>query len=229
MSVIHVDMVDTSPASLLGLKEIFESANITVVAARSQPPDTVSHGTDVLIIDLEALRPLGSAAIQYVTEAVKKTSVVIMTNEPVHTSPSTYLAIGAAGVISKYEIPEILVKTIRQVAAAREGGGAVTQPRAEDRDGGRRPVLSMRENQVLRYLSYGLTHQQVAHQLQISRHTVDTYVTRLRTKLGVSNKAELTRVSVLRQLQPSPDQPGPPTLRPPVPAPGRDRGAEASG
>jgi DNA-binding NarL/FixJ family response regulator len=208
MSVINIDMVDTSPASLLGLKEIFESADIRVVAASSQPPEAVSCEADVLIIDLEALRPLGSDAIRYVTEAVKRTSVIIMTSEPAHTSPSTYLAIGAAGVISKCEIPETLVKTIREVAAERHGVSTASPlANGSGHRAGPSPVLSVRESQVLRYLSHGLTHIQIASQLHISRHTVDTYVTRLRTKLGVSNKAELTRVSVLRQLQPG--SPGP--------------------
>lgn len=200
--MINVDMVDTSPASLRGLTEIFESADINVVAAGSQPPDTIAGDADVLIIDLEALRPLGSDAIRYVTEAVKRTSVIIMTNEPAHASPGTYLAIGAAGVISKHEIPEALVRTIREVAAERGGGAPGAVPAAGPAP--RHPVLSAREDQVLRYLSHGLTHVQIARELQISRHTVDTYVTRLRTKLGVSTRAELARVSVLRQLQPGP-------------------------
>ena len=57
--------------------------------------------------------------------------------------------------------------------------------------------LSEREEQVLRQIAHGLTHGQIATRLGISPHTVDTYVKRIRAKLGVGNKAELTRVALL--------------------------------
>ncbi|MFC7585743.1 response regulator transcription factor [Nonomuraea antimicrobica] len=50
---------------------------------------------------------------------------------------------------------------------------------------------------MLRRISQGLTHGQIATRLGISRHTVDTYVKRIRAKLGAGNKAELTRAALL--------------------------------
>jgi DNA-binding CsgD family transcriptional regulator len=63
-------------------------------------------------------------------------------------------------------------------------------------------VLSARERQVLHYIACGYTHGQAARRLGISPHTVDTYVKRIRAKLAVGNKAELTRAAMLgRYLQ----------------------------
>ncbi|MGI5203985.1 response regulator transcription factor [Spirillospora sp. CA-108201] len=42
----------------------------------------------------------------------------------------------------------------------------------------------------------GYTHGQIARHLGISRHAVDTYVKRIRGKLKLGNKAELTRAAV---------------------------------
>ena len=58
-------------------------------------------------------------------------------------------------------------------------------------------ALSTRERQVLQYIACGYTHGQAARRLGISPHTVDTYVKRIRAKLAVGNKAELTRAAVL--------------------------------
>jgi DNA-binding CsgD family transcriptional regulator len=69
-------------------------------------------------------------------------------------------------------------------------------PTREERAAGR-GQLSEREEQVLRQISHGLTHGQIATRLAISPHTVDTYVKRIRAKLGVGNKAELTRAALL--------------------------------
>jgi DNA-binding CsgD family transcriptional regulator len=59
------------------------------------------------------------------------------------------------------------------------------------------PVLSPRERQVLRHIADGLTQSQIASRLAISHHTVDTYVRRIRSKLELGNKAELTRAALL--------------------------------
>lgn len=56
--------------------------------------------------------------------------------------------------------------------------------------------LSRREEQVLLQISSGLTHGQVARRLGISENTVDTYVKRIRAKLRLGNKAELTRAAL---------------------------------
>ena len=58
------------------------------------------------------------------------------------------------------------------------------------------PPLSAREQQVLAAIAGGLTHAQIARRLMIATATVDTYVARIRTKLGVGNKAELTRAAL---------------------------------
>jgi len=55
--------------------------------------------------------------------------------------------------------------------------------------------LSPREQQVLRFIASGMTHGQVARRIGISQHTVDTYVKRVRSKFGIGNKAELTRIA----------------------------------
>ncbi|HWH00130.1 MAG TPA: helix-turn-helix transcriptional regulator [Pilimelia sp.] len=57
-------------------------------------------------------------------------------------------------------------------------------------------ALSGRERQVLGCIANGFTHHQTARKLGISPHTVDTYIKRIRGKLGVGNKAELTRAAV---------------------------------
>ena len=57
---------------------------------------------------------------------------------------------------------------------------------------------------MLRHIARGLTHGQIATRLGISRHTVETYVSRIRVKLRVGNKAELTRAALLGGMVGSP-------------------------
>jgi len=55
--------------------------------------------------------------------------------------------------------------------------------------------VSAREYEVLSLIAAGLTHAQAARRLGISHHTVDTYVKRLRVRLGPGNKAHLVRMA----------------------------------
>ncbi|MFC4078767.1 helix-turn-helix transcriptional regulator [Amycolatopsis samaneae] len=53
--------------------------------------------------------------------------------------------------------------------------------------------LTPREREVLCWIANGYTHSQTARRMGLSCATVDTYVKRIRAKLEVRNKAELTR------------------------------------
>jgi len=57
--------------------------------------------------------------------------------------------------------------------------------------------LSHREREALTYIAAGYTHKQAARQMAISKATVDTYVQRIRAKVGVGNKADLTRMAMV--------------------------------
>lgn len=56
--------------------------------------------------------------------------------------------------------------------------------------------LTQREGQVLTLVAEGWTHKQISSKLGLSKATIDTYVQRIRQKLGLRNKADLTRAAV---------------------------------
>jgi DNA-binding CsgD family transcriptional regulator len=56
-----------------------------------------------------------------------------------------------------------------------------------------RPVLAPRELETATLLAQGLTHRQISRRMGLTEATVSTYVKRLRAKLNVGNKAELTK------------------------------------
>jgi two-component system response regulator NreC len=58
------------------------------------------------------------------------------------------------------------------------------------------PLLSPREEEVLRLIALGYTSRQAAEKLHLSSKTVDTYRGRLMTKLNLQNRAELVRYAL---------------------------------
>ncbi|MET8626323.1 helix-turn-helix transcriptional regulator [Kitasatospora sp. NPDC004669] len=53
------------------------------------------------------------------------------------------------------------------------------------------PPLTDREHQVLEQLAAGATYQAIARRLNLSPHTVDTYLRRIRSKTGAVNRTQL--------------------------------------
>jgi DNA-binding NarL/FixJ family response regulator len=196
--VIRADVLVTSPIFFVGLIHTLSRAGIKVVAERASPEEEPSWLADAILIDADALSPPDD--LVHITSAAKSAAVLVLNTEAA-AEGIAYLQAGAAGVISRRESGDGVVVAVQTITS----GGQVwpfdcaTPPVAV-----RSPVLdchlSQREGQVLRQISRGLTHGQIATRLGISPHTVDTYVKRIRAKLGVGNKAELTRAALLGQL-----------------------------
>jgi DNA-binding NarL/FixJ family response regulator len=56
--------------------------------------------------------------------------------------------------------------------------------------------LAPREAETLQWIARGLTHGQIATRMGLSQATINTYAKRIRAKLKVNNKAELTRIAI---------------------------------
>jgi DNA-binding CsgD family transcriptional regulator len=67
---------------------------------------------------------------------------------------------------------------------------------ARRRDPSTRQQLTPQERQVARLASQGLSNQQIADQLFVSRHTVGYHLHKVYTKLGVTSRAELRDVNL---------------------------------
>jgi DNA-binding NarL/FixJ family response regulator len=60
--------------------------------------------------------------------------------------------------------------------------------------------LTARELEVLRLVAQGLTNEQMAEHLVISPRTVDTHLTSIYSKIGVSSRSAATRYAVEHHL-----------------------------
>jgi DNA-binding CsgD family transcriptional regulator len=96
------------------------------------------------------------------------------------------------GVVSGATDAAVLVQGVMAVMRGMPDPGASDRSGAAESGG-----LSFRESQVLKRIADGRTQGQIARDLGISPHTVDTYVRRIRTKLRLGSKAELVKAALL--------------------------------
>lgn len=212
--MIRTDLLVNSPIFLSGLTQALNAAGIRIVAIRDSPEQDPSWLADAALIDAAALPWPGE--LTPITMAAKSMPVLVLTHEG-STDDDPFLMAGATGTVSKAETAEGIVRAVEMIISGNRVGAARTEPSsASARNQSEGVPLSEREEQVLRLIAHGLTHQQIALRLAISPHTVDTYVKRIRAKLGAGNKAELTRAALIGQL----------ATRPPVPAPAPESSGE---
>ncbi|MGH3256265.1 MAG: response regulator transcription factor [Streptosporangiaceae bacterium] len=193
--MIRTDLLVNVPIFLAGLVRILTDAEIKVIATRSSPDEEPSWLADAAVIDVGALSlPDDLVHIRALAEQM----AVILLNSETASEGAIYFQAGASCVLGKRESAECLVRAVRTVTSGDpfDPGDWTAQPVVKRAEAAGRH-LSRREEQVLRQISAGLTHCQIATRLGISPYTVDTYVKRIRAKLGVGNKAELTRAALL--------------------------------
>lgn len=123
----------------------------------------------------------------------------------IHSDSVRYaLRLGIRGFISKETCVSTLLDAISAIGfggiyLASPLDGILFDEPGDDAD--RLPLtvadgLTPRERDVLVMVAQGLTHKQIGTRLSLSKATVDTYVHRVRQKVGSGNKADLTRLAI---------------------------------
>lgn len=195
------------------MTRILESVpDVAVVASVADPGDlpgdATGWGFDLLILDLYLTE--GRPALDTVASFAQVLPVLVMSasREPVDVLRA--MQAGASGYLSKNASEAAYLSAIRSVRSGAFYLSAELADLIEDAlDAGDLPPpstgepidLSPRERETLSFIARGFTHQQTATRMGVSVATVNTYVTRIRTKLSLGNKAELA-LAALRYLRP---------------------------
>jgi two-component system response regulator NreC len=173
---------------------------------------------DVLLMDLTLPArpgapntvPSGLEAIRHIKAGRPEALVLALTMHDDEGYLRAVLEAGGAGYVLKRAADSELLSAIRAVwrggtylhpEHARLLLGGTPPPPADDSYA----LLSPREQQVLRLIALGHTNQQVAGMLGISVKTVETYKSRLMSKLGLTGRAALVRYALQRGLLEEPE------------------------
>ena len=198
---VRVMIVDDHPMVAEGIEAILETYDdINVIATVSNGRDAIERADalvpDVVLLDLNMPGVTGLSATEMILERRPDMRILILS---MHDSPeyiSTALSHGARGYILK-DVPTGEIKTaIDKVMAGDQylctGAKASLAPRTSD---GREPLTS-REQTVLLQLAQGKSNRDVADELDISVHTVETHRRNIKRKLGINSTAGLTRYAM---------------------------------
>ncbi|MEV4471080.1 response regulator transcription factor [Nonomuraea sp. NPDC049419] len=207
--MVDIAVIDDHPIARYGVEHVVADAqDLTVVASVGSVAEFTrllqSGGhADVIILDLY-LNGDDAPSLAAVADLVTAGRVLIMSTSAKPSDVISAVRAGAAGYLTKRSPADLLISGIRTVAA---GGFLLSAELADIVHDSlpslqqKEPRLSPREEETLRLIACGLTHGQIATRLGVRKPTVDTYVERIRAKLNLGNKADLTRAALIRQGQ----------------------------
>ena len=204
---IRVLLADDQHLVRAGIRLILRhAADLEVVAeaadGRAAADLAVRHLVDVALLDIEMRGGDGLTAAEQIAARAPTVKVVMLTTFGNDEYVTRALRAGVAGFLLKDSDPEALIQAIRLVA----DGQAMVSPqitrtlidRFLDRDSTRRQearqrieVLTPREREILTMIATGLSNMDIGRALRLGEGTVKTYVSRMLTKVGCTNRVQL--------------------------------------
>ena len=138
---------------------------------------------DVLVTDLELPDGHGANLTAEVRAAHPKVEILVISVLCDERNVVNAIAAGASGYVLKDALPEDLADTVRQ-----------------DKDAPGRLGLTRREVDILWGIAKGLTYNEIAENLGLSKQTVPNYIKSIYRKLEVNSRGEAVFEAISRNL-----------------------------
>jgi DNA-binding NarL/FixJ family response regulator len=199
MEPLRVLIADPQGLVRAGLRALLErEPDLCVVAEAASAEEAVATAgrADVVLLDLD-LPPAGGIAVARRLPGAR----VLMLMPPDSDAVLATLRAGAGGLLAKDAAPEELVSAVRVVAAGetllaprfarRVVADVLARPERPRRSASELEELTAREREVVALVACGLSNQEIAERLVVTRATAKTHVSRALCKLHARDRAQL--------------------------------------
>ena len=153
---------------------------------------------DVVVMDLMMPGMSGAEATAAVLKASPESKVLILTTFGTAAEIADALAAGATGAITKNLSSAELTAALRDTAAGVRRLSPEIEESLSAADNG--PNLTPRQREVLDSITRGLSNDEIAALLGISKARVKQHLNEVYEKLGAANRAEAVAIAMHRHL-----------------------------
>ncbi len=186
---VTVLLVDDHPLVLGALRQAVdgdESFEVHTAASLSEGREALRRlQPAVMVCDVRLPDGSGLKLIEEAKATNNGTACLVLSSFATTQYVATARRLGAAGYLLKTEPTDTIIAAIRTIAA----GGSVFGPLAAGVHEEFR--LTMREREVVAAVVSGLTNDEIAGRLGISRKGVEAHLSRLYERAGVASRTEL--------------------------------------
>lgn len=214
MSGIRILLADDHTVMRRGLRFLLDSQpDLTVVAEASDGREAVqqaeSSHPDVAVLDIAMPNLSGIEAAQRIAAECPKTAIIMLSMHSDEGYVLRALKAGARGYLLKDAAEGDLIEAIRAVHQGKTFfSSEISKMLVEDyiREIRTRGVddsyelLTSREREILQLLVEGHSNKDIAGQLNVSPHTVETHRRNIQDKLNLRSFAELILYAVRKRL-----------------------------
>ncbi|MBU1106257.1 MAG: response regulator transcription factor [Candidatus Riflebacteria bacterium] len=203
---VKIFLVEDHPVMRLGLKMMLEEHGFNVCGEAETLREAFARlpeaNADIAIFDLSLNGETAFDGITQVRQQKPGLGLIIYSMHDTRLFVEQALQIGVNAYVTKADPVETLVDAVNAVVAGKKFLGPTLAKTLEDRiieQSGHVTALrdlSSREIEVLTLLGQGFGNREIAAQLALSHRTVETYLTRLKDKLGVTSSRELSREAI---------------------------------
>jgi len=188
-----------------GLHALLLGAGHEVVGEGSDPTQAVAEAqqrqAEVMLLDLGLGERSGFEVLQELRRRGANVRPLVLTMSSQPRDVAEAVRLGAAGYVLKDAGAAELLPAIDAVAAGRRYFGPQVSElalKALANDAPPSPIatLSPRERQIVTMVVNGMSSAAIGQELHLSPKTVDTYRSRLMSKLGVNGVTALVRLAV---------------------------------
>jgi DNA-binding NarL/FixJ family response regulator len=205
MDKIRVMLAEDHPVTRAGVRKFLSKASdIEVIAEADNGLQALEMAKqlepDVLLLDIELPGIKGIEVARELQASHSPIRILVLSSYDDKQFIFGLLGNGAAGYLTKEEIPETIVEAVRGVARGEKGwvsrrvAAIMSAWTQTDEVSGRN--LTPREFDVLRWVVKGKTNQEIGVELGISQKTVEKHLESVFAKLKVSSRVEAAVLAV---------------------------------
>lgn len=207
--MVKIVVVDDHPLMRKGLVMSLEAeSDLHVVAQASNAEDGIgvieAENPDLVVVDISLPGMSGIELVKQLQSIRPQIKTLVVSRHDESLYAERAIRAGAKGYVMKLAAPDELVKAVRKVM----NGGIYVSEKVNERllmgmISGKEmisqsplDVLSDRELEVFELTGKGFGTRDISERLHLSVKTVESYRARIKTKLNLSNAAELMQHAV---------------------------------
>ena len=203
MKKIRVMIVDDHSIVRMGLAAILDlEKDLAVCGTAESGAEAVDAALrlkpDVIVMDLMMPDLDGAEASAAIRKVLPDAKILILTTFGTSRELSRAVSAGATGAVTKNIANAELVAAIHDTAEGRPHFSPEIRQALDDTAG--IPDFTPRQMEVLKSITRGLSNDDIARQLGLSKTRIKQHLNEIYEKLGAANRAEAVAIAIHREL-----------------------------